>query len=210
MPQVTQPLGDVSLARTDSEIRRILSQVKEKREAMPAAEIYRVYFNRQPSPDPDYAILSSLSQGRYPIDSRTKPDSRLQSAEYCKGCHQKEYNLWRESLHSRSFTNIRFQEAFEREPMAWCLNCHAPFWYDSKLHRAQPGPDIKLQEMYQSDRTVFVHQRKIPADSPYLYKDYYEYSSLRKRISAPDVMSSHFQLPMLRSFPIPTRRCSQR
>ena len=43
----------------------------------------------------------------------------------CKECHARQYDQWRASRHASSTSNALFVSAFRREPMRWCLGCHA-------------------------------------------------------------------------------------
>ncbi|MBX7059651.1 MAG: cytochrome c family protein [Leptospirales bacterium] len=54
-------------------------------------------------------------------------DKLLASSAGCRSCHQQVYDNWRQSRHRVAFSNPLYQEAHEREPSVWCLNCHAPF-----------------------------------------------------------------------------------
>lgn len=47
-------------------------------------------------------------------------------AANCGACHEKQYAEWRSSRHSVAFTNRIFAASYAREPMRWCLSCHAP------------------------------------------------------------------------------------
>lgn len=65
--------------------------------------------------------------GKGPIDtSYTGGIQEELSAKQCRSCHKDHYEQWAESSHGRSWTNPVFQEAFRREPAAWCVFCHAP------------------------------------------------------------------------------------
>lgn len=44
----------------------------------------------------------------------------------CAACHAEIATEWRQSLHSRSWTDPFFQKAYVAEPVAFCRNCHAP------------------------------------------------------------------------------------
>ena len=48
------------------------------------------------------------------------------SATACRPCHEKQYVTWRASRHAESFTNRIFAASFRREPLRWCVYCHAP------------------------------------------------------------------------------------
>ncbi|PJZ28331.1 multiheme c-type cytochrome [Leptospira kmetyi] len=75
-----------------------------------------------------------LSNGIHPVyfDKRNdlstnlKDGSILNSSSSCQPCHKNIYENWQKSMHRQSFTNIFYQESHAKEPMSWCLNCHAP------------------------------------------------------------------------------------
>lgn len=43
----------------------------------------------------------------------------------CRECHAQRYDQWLGSRHASSASNALFVSAFKREPMGWCLKCHA-------------------------------------------------------------------------------------
>ena len=65
-----------------------------------------------------------FSQGLAPIPSNTLDDD--DAAETCAACHEQEYREWQKSRHSQAWNNEVFQEGFDREPMLFCVHCHAP------------------------------------------------------------------------------------
>lgn len=50
----------------------------------------------------------------------------LERASDCAGCHQEIYRNWYDSRHRVAFTNPLYQQSHAREPLTWCVNCHAP------------------------------------------------------------------------------------
>ncbi|WP_061249097.1 multiheme c-type cytochrome [Leptospira alstonii] len=50
----------------------------------------------------------------------------LADSNSCRECHKTIFENWQKSMHRQSFTNPFYQESHAKEPMAWCLNCHAP------------------------------------------------------------------------------------
>lgn len=66
--------------------------------------------------------VHGLSKGLMPINWRTRPES----AKECENCHKEIYTEWTASRHKVSFTNELYKESHEREPLTWCVNCHAP------------------------------------------------------------------------------------
>ncbi len=50
----------------------------------------------------------------------------LLAASDCQSCHQRQYSEWRGSRHAAAFSNAIFAASYAREPMRWCLQCHAP------------------------------------------------------------------------------------
>lgn len=71
---------------------------------------------------------SGLFEGaRRPLRSVTPPANIPSlSARDCSKCHDAIYKQWQASRHSQSFTNRIFAASFRREPLAWCIYCHAP------------------------------------------------------------------------------------
>lgn len=60
-------------------------------------------------------------------DAAMSPDGKpWANAESCRECHKEVYNNWNGSRHKAAFTNQLYQESHSREPMQWCVNCHAP------------------------------------------------------------------------------------
>jgi hypothetical protein len=154
-----------------------LERIKSRGESLSDAERYRMLFNRPPFDDTASPILPRLSQGRYPVaDAGTNP--RWQEAQSCARCHEKEFRAWKKSLHSQAFTNIRFYHAFQLEPMAWCLNCHAPYWYNSG-HAARTRPGWTIQDIYRTDKRQYVVHRPHATDRLPSYREEYDYDHLR-------------------------------
>ncbi|PSM31824.1 hypothetical protein BVG81_003460 [Haliangium sp. UPWRP_2] len=48
------------------------------------------------------------------------------SAADCQACHPKIVAEWSQSRHAHAATNDLFRSAFRRDPLDWCLRCHAP------------------------------------------------------------------------------------
>jgi len=68
-----------------------------------------------------------FEQGLRPLrDVKPPPEVGSLSARECGGCHEAEYRQWAGSRHASAFTNTLFTASFERQPRAWCVNCHAP------------------------------------------------------------------------------------
>ena len=62
--------------------------------------------------------LAPISLGSTPeVDASAKP---------CAACHPAESAEWTASRHSLAWTNGIFQREFKREPLDWCVRCHAP------------------------------------------------------------------------------------
>jgi hypothetical protein len=69
------------------------------------------------------------SRFELPGPARAGGDHALEASRAnaeCERCHVEIAEEWRLSLHHGSFTNTSFQQAFEREPLAFCQGCHAP------------------------------------------------------------------------------------
>lgn len=78
--------------------------------------------------------IFGFSSGQFPIEIAVESlrvraeDKWLSGANKdCASCHQSAYDNWSKSRHKFAFTNELYRESHEREPSAWCLNCHAPF-----------------------------------------------------------------------------------
>jgi len=126
-PYVTTPLATVKESLKNKTFNFTYDYANNP-ENLVTSDLYRLYFHRPPFFDPESPLLSALSQGRYPIPASLIGEEKLLSAKDCSSCHKIISHQWETSLHKMAYTNIRFQDAWKREPVAWCLNCHAPFW----------------------------------------------------------------------------------
>ncbi len=63
-----------------------------------------------------------FSKGLMPI----KWEGNLESSKDCGVCHKEIYAEWETTRHKVAFTNELYRESHEREPLTWCVNCHAP------------------------------------------------------------------------------------
>jgi len=68
-----------------------------------------------------------FEQARQPL-SRVKLPAQIESlsARACQSCHTEVYKQWLGSRHAKSATNRIFAASFRREPLRWCVYCHAP------------------------------------------------------------------------------------
>jgi|GEM_PF-1248593 len=68
---------------------------------------------------------------------------RLVNAKSCQTCHKEVYENWFNSRHRVAFTNELYHDSHEREPMTWCINCHAPF-----INKGDniDNPNLRLQK----------------------------------------------------------------
>jgi len=73
-------------------------------------------------------LSETLSKGLKAVETNTGSisDVSLLSARACEPCHKQSYQTWLKSPHSRSWIDPLFQLALNKEPMQWCINCHAP------------------------------------------------------------------------------------
>ena len=55
-----------------------------------------------------------------------KWEGKLESSKDCGNCHKEIYKEWKTTRHRVAFTNELYKESHEREPLIWCVNCHAP------------------------------------------------------------------------------------
>lgn len=150
-----------------NENEKLIQKISERNEFLSYNEEYRLFFNRNPKFEKENPLISSFSQGRYSVKLHTDNEELLYSKS-CKNCHKKEYNLWNESLHSKSFSNPRFKIAFEKEPQAWCLNCHSPLWNFEQENKIEI--ENTSQEFYKTNNNLYIFQRKEKTD--YLKKEY--------------------------------------
>lgn len=68
-----------------------------------------------------------FEQARQPLQHvRLPPSIPSLFATDCRPCHEAQYQQWRGSRHAESFTNRIFAASFRREPLRWCVYCHAP------------------------------------------------------------------------------------
>lgn len=50
-----------------------------------------------------------------------------ENSKDCGVCHKEIYSEWEKTRHRVAFTNELYKKSHEKEPLIWCLNCHAPF-----------------------------------------------------------------------------------
>ena len=94
-----------------------------------------------------------FSNGIYPIyfdldsDSvrNSKNENRLEKSSDCGTCHKTIFENWKTSRHSQSFTNPLYKQSHEKEPMSWCLNCHAPF-LQANLDPKDPNQRLQSED----------------------------------------------------------------
>ena len=63
-----------------------------------------------------------FSKGLMPIYHTEK----LEGSKNCENCHKEIYTEWKTTRHRLSFSNRLYQESHKKEPLTWCVNCHAP------------------------------------------------------------------------------------
>jgi len=81
----------------------------------------------------DSELSNAFSQGKLPIQRTALSASTLSlSAGACQTCHKDIYRQWRSSQHGKAYTNPVFRQGFAEEPLAQCMNCHAPLWENKK------------------------------------------------------------------------------
>jgi len=72
-------------------------------------------------------LFSLFAQALQPLPQVTPPPTiGSPSAQACARCHPKEYAAWQDSRHAHAYDNRLFLSSFRREPMPWCIYCHAP------------------------------------------------------------------------------------
>lgn len=101
----------------------------------------------------------------------------LSDSKSCMNCHKTIYDNWNNSRHRVAFTNELYQESHEREPMQWCVNCHAP------LLKEEANPDLPNERLLSEEgiSCIVCHVRnkkiltsKLPALSETEYAHDYE------------------------------------
>jgi len=55
-----------------------------------------------------------------------KWESNRENSKDCGSCHIEIYEEWKSTRHKVAFTNELYQESHKKEPLIWCVNCHAP------------------------------------------------------------------------------------
>lgn len=60
----------------------------------------------------------------------------------CQACHPEVADQWAHSRHHEAFTNADFQRSYQREPLPFCRDCHAP-----GRVRAQPLPGAEAEAL---------------------------------------------------------------
>lgn len=77
-------------------------------------------------------VRALFHRGLAPVDLGATPAQERPVAA-CGGCHPDHVREWSESRHAVAWTNGIFQREYLREPLDWCVRCHAPL--------APGGPD---------------------------------------------------------------------
>ncbi len=73
------------------------------------------------------AALSLLAEIPAPLSGVASPAPlRSLSAEFCRSCHEAQFQQWQRSRHAVAATNALFRASFHQDPMDWCISCHAP------------------------------------------------------------------------------------
>ncbi|MDX1958804.1 MAG: multiheme c-type cytochrome [Leptospiraceae bacterium] len=164
------------------EIDSFFKKIIDRKETLGVSETIQLFFSREPNLNSKDPILSAFSQGRFPIPNNHDERENL-SASQCKSCHKEEYKGWKESLHSKSFTNPRFKAAFQIEPNAWCLNCHAPYW--ENLTEKKDNLSIVMEQFYSSNS---IYTKNITHRNQ--YQKSYDYSSIETSLNKEGVNCS--------------------
>ncbi len=78
----------------------------------------------EPNDDPieAFEVASTTLEG----SAVSEPQTWLPDEDECAQCHEEIAEQWARSRHHTSFTNADFQRSYEREPLAFCRDCHAP------------------------------------------------------------------------------------
>lgn len=72
-----------------------------------------------------FDVGALFHRGLAPVELGATP-AEQRSAAACAGCHAAEHAEWAQSRHAVAWTNGIFQREFLREPLDWCVRCHAP------------------------------------------------------------------------------------
>jgi hypothetical protein len=70
-----------------------------------------------------------------------------ENSKDCGVCHKEIYSEWETTRHKVAFTNELYKKSHEKEPLVWCLNCHAPFLKDK-------GNPEKIEDRVLTDEGV--------------------------------------------------------
>ncbi len=113
-----------------------LDSVRER--ARSAMEANRRYTSAPATPESPVArplalpVESAIRRPFDPSSAEVAPD-RYQSARLCGACHEEIFEKWSQSMHSLSYTDPIFMDAFLRayyasagEAAEQCLGCHSP------------------------------------------------------------------------------------
>lgn len=96
-----------------------------------------------------------FSRGEEPLDVHSAPS--MQDAALCASCHHEQAAQWTGSRHALAWTNDLFQEGFFREPLGFCIHCHAPLsaqkaeiaanldWYRWRGPRGEGQPILRAR-----------------------------------------------------------------
>jgi hypothetical protein len=69
----------------------------------------------------------------------------------CEVCHEEPSQQWRLSLHHKATTNPRFQRGFAREPLEWCVRCHAPSFNTQEPVREASDLGVSCIDCHKAD-----------------------------------------------------------
>lgn len=125
-----------------------------------------------------------FSAGVLPIEYGTDFQTSLKqsresisTSKQCGACHSTVYQNWLGSRHRVAFSNRLYQEAHAREPLDWCVNCHAPFMKPGgnptlKADRVQAEDGISCITCHVRQGRIMVSQAPAKAkEHSYLVKE---------------------------------------
>lgn len=87
--------------------------------------------------------------GRAPVSTGWEDEPERLSSRGCGTCHAESHADWEAGMHSQSWRDPVFEEAFVRDPVTWCVHCHAPLVAQRDIFlkkQRNPGEQALLDE----------------------------------------------------------------
>ncbi|MCE9499325.1 MAG: cytochrome c family protein [Leptospira sp.] len=105
-----------------------------------------------------FSVLNCSEKNAHGFSKGLKPITGIsgqQSSKECQSCHKEIFKEWEGSRHKVAFANDLYRESHSREPLTWCVNCHAP------VMRAGGSPENISDRMFRDEgiSCIVCHQR---------------------------------------------------